>query len=212
MIKIFVDTSVWRYWFTLKANKSFPIAKQEEESKAFNKIFNLALSHPKEFTLLYNDRVENELPDEYRYEHPICFQKIKSLNFMEKICIPLSRANGTYKANGSIKAGGNLGGSLREILSTCGHNHEIAFRNAKPKLKRKENPAHTEPRKKEFDVEHLESALEAEADFFLTADYRLIKRLIRAKKEYQNNRVIDLALNICFRPVDALTKIESREH
>jgi hypothetical protein len=212
MFKVFVDTSVWRHWFTLKAKKSLPKAKQEEDAKAFEKIFNLVLSHPKEFTLLYNDRVENELPDEYRYEHPICFEKIKSLNVMEKSCIPLSRANGTYKADGSIKAGGNFGGSLREILSISGHNHEGAFRNAKPNLKRKENLAHTKPRKKEFDIEHLESALEAEAEVFLTTDYKLMKRLIQAQKEYPDNRVINMALKICFPPVDALTKVETMGH
>jgi len=212
MLKLFVDTVVWRYWFTLKAKKPLPRSNQEEDAKAFDTIFDKASSREQGFILLYNDCVETELPDEYRYNHAICFEKIKSLNFMEKICIPLSRADGTHKLDGSIKAGGKFGGSLREILSISGHSHEIAFRNAKPKLKRKENPAHTEPRKKEFDVEHLESALEAEADFFLTADYKLMGRLIQAKKEYPTNKVIHLALKICFRPVDAVTEIETRGH
>ena len=203
MIKILVDTSVWRHWFALKDKKTFPSPDIEEDAKAFSKIYDMVSSLPQKFLFIYNARVEDEL---YKYKYQICFQKIKSSNYIKKVSIPLSRVDGSYKCNGSMLAGGDFGGSLRDILSMYGYDHDAAFRNAKLNINRK-NSAHTNPRKKEFDIEHLESALEAKSDLFLTSDYKLIRRLNEAARYYPENKEIIFAKKICLRPVDALLKL-----
>lgn len=206
-MKIFVDTCVWRYWLTLQNSR--PIDGPLKESAiAFNKIYREISSHPDKHSFLYNTRIEDELPDDYLRNLPICFKKIITKRFVQKIPIPLSRADGTYKYDGSILCGGKLGGFLREILSMDGYDHETALKNAKPNLKL-ENPAHTNPRKNEFDVEHLESALEANADLFITADQALINRLRHALQLHPENSIIEMANKICGTPFQALIRLEA---
>jgi hypothetical protein len=64
----------------------------------------------------------------------------------------------------------------------------------------------TQPRKEEYDVEHLESALEANADFFLTDDDVLIGRVKRAAERYRNF-AYQRANEICMHPVEALPRL-----
>jgi hypothetical protein len=130
----------------------------------------------------------------------------RDLNFVKKVPIPLSRYDGTYKFDGSILSGGKYGGSLRKVLDVSGYDHEAGFMNARPDME-KPNPAHTKPRRREFDIEHLESALEAEADLFLTTDTKLIRRLAQAKREYPDDTIIDSVQKICLCPADALPKL-----
>ena len=204
MVTIFVDTCVWRHWFTFKAKKPFKSPDLEKNAEAFDKIYEMVIFNPLKFVFLYNACIQNELK-QYSNE----FAELTQPKNFNKIPIPLSRADGTYLANGSILAGGNFGGTVKKILSLDGHDHEEAIQKTPPNMKC-ENPAHNKPRKKEFDIEHLESALEANANIFITTDQKLIDRLDRAKEKYSASEEIALARNTCFRPVDALSELLSK--
>jgi len=244
MIKIFVDTSTWRYWFDKKAGKPFS-SKLEEEINAFNEIFNdIICPRSQKFVLLYNNRVESELGKLYRLD----FEEITYRTKMKRIPIPRSLADSLYKADGSLLAGGKCGGSLHDKLNDCGHDHETALQSSLPdfsqpnpnltnayfkieeysldkltsegipdklienlqqlkdrkpvKIKKflqvlneaigedqvnqykslilKYGFMYTEERRKEFDIEHLESALEAEAHFVITMDKGMRHKLKNA--------------------------------
>ena len=205
-MKLFVDTSVWRHWLTFKNKKLFENHVLEMHAKEFDRIYEIVSSQLFKHVFLYNDRVEGELPDLYLNDLPISFSKIKVNSYFTKTAIPLSRADGTNKADGSLLCGGHFGGTLKEILSIDGYDHQKALQTAVPNYKL-ENPAHTGPRKKEFDVEHIESALEADADLFITADQRLIDRLRRASTLFPENSVINRVNEICVTPSQALSRL-----
>jgi len=206
-MRLFVDTCVWRHWLTLKNNRPFENDVLENFAKEFDRIYERVSDDPLKHVFLYNARIEGELPDHYLSELPMSFSKIKVNSCFRKTAIPLSRADGTYKADGSLLAGGRFGGALRDILSIGGYDHERALQAAVPNSRR-ENPAHTEPRKKEFDVEHLESALEGDADLFITTDQPLIDRLSRALGMLTDNSAVKRANEICVTPSQALCRLQ----
>jgi len=201
MIKIFVDTCVWRHWFTFKAKKTLKNPELKKNAEAFDKIYELVISNPLNFVFIYNACIQNELK-QYSNE----FAKLTQLKNFNNISIPLSRADGTHLADGSVLAGGNFGGTVRKILSLYGHDHEKAIQKTPPDMKNV-NFAHNKPRKKEFDIEHLESALEANADIFITTDQKLIDRLDLAKEKYSASEEVAFARKICFLPVDAISEL-----
>jgi len=92
-----------------------------------------------------------------------------------------------------------------------GHDHEWALRAAIPNSELESpahtKPRHTKPRKKEFDVEHLESALEGDADLFITTDQPLISRLNRALILLMDNSAVTRINEICVTPAQALTRL-----
>jgi len=202
-MRLFVDTCVWRYWLTLKNSILFDKSDFEKHAEDFDKIYEIVSFEPLKYVFLYDARVEGELPDCYLSDHKMAFSQIKENSFCKKVPIPLSRADGTYKLDGSLLGGGKFGGVLRDMLSMDGYDHEKAFQTAVPNIKL-ENPAHTKPRKKEFDIEHLESALEADADLFITADQPLIDRLNRAHGLFTDNLAVKRAYEICVTPSQAL--------
>ena len=205
-MKLFVDTSVWRHWLTFKNKKLFENDVLKNHAKEFDRIYDIVSSQPFKHVFLYNARVEGELPDLYLNNLPISFSKIKVNSYFTETAIPLSRADGTYKADGSLLCGGRFGGTLKGILSIDGYDHQKALQTAVPNYKL-ENPAHTGPRKKEFDVEHIESALEADADLFITADQSLIDRLKRALALLSENSAVKRANEICVTPSQALSRL-----
>ncbi len=207
-MEMFVDTCVWRYWLTLKNSMNFENKFIENDANDFDQIYKIVSSEPLKHVFLYNARIEGELPDSYLNSLLISFSKIKENCYLKKIPIPLSRCDGTYKCDDSLLGGGRFGGELREILSIDGYDHETALKTATPKYNL-ENPAHTKPRKKEFDVEHLESALEACADLFITADQPLIDRLKRAHELLLENLAATRANKICVTPSQALSRLKN---
>lgn len=204
---IFVDTCIWRYWLTLKNGRPFDNRDIEKHATDFDKIYKIVSTGSVPHVFLYNARIEGELPDCYLNELPMSFSKTKENAFLKKIPIPLSRADGTYQCDGSLLRGGRFGGTLICMLSLDGHDHEKALHTAIPNIKL-ENTAHTNPRKMEFDVEHLESALEANADLFITADRPLINRLSRAVKSLPDNAAVINANEICVTPSQALDRLK----
>jgi hypothetical protein len=205
-MRLFVDTCTWRHWLTLKNNRPFENDVLENYAKEFDRVYEIVSSEPLKHAFLYNARIEDELPDYYLSGLPISFSKIKANSYFEKTAIPLSRADGTYKADGSLLYGGRFGGVLTGILSLDGYDHQRALQAAVPNCKL-ENPAHTKPRKKEFDVEHLESALESDADLFITTDQPLIDRLRRALGLLTDNSAVTRANKICVTPSHALSRL-----
>ncbi len=207
-IKIFVDAQVWRHWFTLKAGEAIENPQLEKYAKDFDKICNVIASRPEEFLFLYNTRIEQELPEKHRKGLPVCFETVKSSGLLEHIPIPLTKSDGTYKADGrTTLGGGHFGGRLRGLLNLDGKDHEKRIREARPAFD-KANPAHTKPRRDEFDIEHLESALEAGADFFITSDHKtILDNLEKAFKTYPTDPAILRANEICMTPSAALAKI-----
>lgn len=206
-MRLFVDTCVWRHWLTLKNGRPFENCALEKHATDFDQIYEIVTSESLKHIFLYDARIEGELPDCYLNGFPMSFSKIKENGYFEKIPIPLSRADGTYKADGSLLGGGRFGGSLRDMLSVDGHDHERALRDAVPNSKL-ENPAHTKARKKEFDVEHLESALEGDSDLFITTDQPLIERLRRALRLLTDNPAVPRANEICVTPGQALSRLK----
>lgn len=205
-MKLFVDTCVWRHWLTFKNNKAFEKRALENGAKEFDRIYDIVSSEPLKHIFLYNARIEGELTEYYLTGLPISFSLIKGSAYLERIPIPLSRADGTYKCDGSLLCGGRFGGALRDMLSIDGYDHERALQKAVPNHKLG-NPAHTKPRKKEFDIEHLESALEAAAALFITADQHLLDRLSRALELLPENSAVTRANEICVTPNQALSRI-----
>lgn len=206
-MRLFVDTCVWRYWLTLKNGRPFGNRVLEKHATDFDQIYEIVSSGPLKHVFLYDARIEGELPDCYLNGFPISFSNIREKGYFEKTPIPLSRADGTYKSDGSLLCGGRFGEALRGMLSLDGHDHERALQAAVPNSKL-ENPAHTNPRKKEFDMEHLESALEADADLFITTDQPLIDRLSRGLRLLPDNSAFTRANEICVTPAHALGRLK----
>ncbi len=206
-MRLFVDTCVWWHWLTLKNSRPLENCVLEKHATDFDQIFEIVSSDPLKHIFLYDACIERELPDCYLNGLPMSFSKIKEDGYFKKTPIPLSRADGTYKYDGSLLCGGRFGGALRGMLSLDGHDHERALQTTVPNSKR-ENPAHTKPRKREFDVEHLESALEADADLFITTDQHLIARLNRAIVSLTDNSAVMRANEICVTPGQALSRLK----
>lgn len=208
-MRLFVDTCVWWHWLTLKNNKPFKNHVSQNHAEDFDQIYEIVSSERSKHVFLYNALIEGEFRDCYLNGLPWSFSEISDIHHFEKTPIPLSRCDGTYKADGSILAGGRFGGSLRGILSIDGYDHEKALQKATPNYKRPgNNPVHTKPRKREFDVEHLESALEASADLFITSDQPLIKRLRHASEILKDNLAVTRANEICVTPGQALSRLD----
>ncbi len=207
-MKLFVDTCVWRHWLAFKNKRPFANRALKNDAKEFDRLYGVVSSEPLRHIFLYNARIEGELTECYLNGLPISFSLIKENGYFERIPIPLSRADGTYKCDGSLLCGGRFGGALRSVLSMDGYDHERALQTATPNYSPKGQPAHTKPRKKEFDIEHIESALEAGADLFITTDRPLTNSLKRALRLLPENQAVMRANEICATPGQALSRLD----
>lgn len=204
MHKIFVDTCVWRHWFTFIAAKPLPQERIRQHCESFHKIYDLVRSAPDQACFLYNKRIEDELGESLKSE----FNK-HALPLSQKIPIPLTRCDGTYCFDGSIIFGGEMGGKLRDLLSIQGYPHELKLEQAANDLKEGDFLYNTTPRKREFDIEHLESALEARADLFITNDEKTILAWLQsASPKYDESHPINLINKISKTPTSALLCVQ----
>lgn len=121
--------------------------------------------------------------------------------------IPLSRADGYHKLDGSIKCGGRYGGSLRKLLP-LDHADKLTAA-AKHAQETGMDTEYKEHRKKEFDFEHLEAALELGASYFITTDYALLGRLRGLTVAERKSPPVLRAASIAVRPVDALQALSA---
>lgn len=108
-MRLFVDTCVWRHWLALKNEKPFESHALENDAKEFDQVYEAVSSEPLRHIFLYNARIEEELTECYLKGLPISFSSIKQNGCFERIPIPLSRADGTYKCDGSLLCGGRFG-------------------------------------------------------------------------------------------------------
>lgn len=204
-MQILVDTCVWRHWFTLKSAPERLDAKIWTLSESFNEIYCLATSHPKHVTLLFNALVQYELGNKFSCD----FEKYIT-PVAKKIPIPLSRCDGLHKADGSILHGGRMGGSLEEFLTADGYQQSANIFKEAHQLAKDQNLYQTKPRIREFDVEHMESALEAHANLFLTNDEStIIKRLERMAPLFDHDHPINLIASITKTTTTALLIIKT---
>ncbi len=203
MLSIFVDTCVWHHWFTFDAG-TVPHERIRQHCESFGKIYELVRSSPERARFLYNQRIEDELGERFKNE----FTE-KVLPVSTKIPIPLTRFDGAYCFDGSFLGGGRMGGSLRGLLTLHGYPHDAAVSRAAEALKEGEELYETAPRKREFDIEHMESALEARADLFLTNDERTILEWLQtATTRCEKNHPICLMHSIARTPTAALFYVQ----
>jgi len=203
MLRILIDTCVWRHWFSFKASPSCLSPALRAHSESFDMIYRLVSSSDRaEF--LFNALVKHELGDKYNsefynYIHPIA----------KKIVIPLTRFDGLYCLDGSILCGGRMGGSLNEFLTADGYPQDVMVKEAAAALSDGEKLYETKPRKRELDVEHMESALETEADLFITNDEStIIRRLEAMSSRYDIDHPIHMILSITKTPTSALPYVQ----
>jgi len=202
MLKILVDTCVWRHWFTFNSKPEKLDSEQYQFSHSFDAIYRMSLFSDG-LELLYNALIVHELGLKYKSE---CSKYI--LPIARKIVIPLSRMDGLYKHDGSILFGGKMGGSLKNYLTFYGYQHESMIKKEVRKLKPGEKLYETEPRKKELDVEHMESALEENADLFITNDKKILKRLEEMSLHFDSDHPVNKIFSITRTPADALPYIK----
>ena len=101
-----------------------------------------------------------------------------------------------------------MGGSLRALLTLDGYPQEAAVRQAAGSLREGEKLYEKRPRKREFDIEHMESALEAGASLFLTVDERtILDWLRRAAESHERDHPIALMQTIAKTPTAALFRV-----
>jgi len=139
-----------------------------EESEAVQKIYDLVLNSDS-MQFVFNKRIIDELGSNFAED----FQE-RVFPFAKKIPIPLTRHDGAYKMDGSLLYGGNFGGALRYLLPP---DHPTNLENAARYLAPSDYLYYTKPRKKEFDIEHMESAFECGAELFITTDKKALNLL-----------------------------------
>lgn len=203
MLKILVDTCVWRHWFTFKKSPDKLSLALRAHTESFETLYQI-VTLSKDLELLFNALVEHELGTKFHSEFVDYV-----LPVAKKIVIPLSRCDGLYFHDGSILLGGTMGGSLKSFLAANGYQQEIKVSEAAKNLKESEKLYDTKPRKREMDVEHMESALEANADLFITSDERtIINPLKQMSSGYASNHPINKIYAITKTPTSALSYIK----
>lgn len=126
-----------------------------------------------------------------------------------KVVIPLTRADGLQCFDGSITHGGRMGGKLRPLLALDGNDQDAQVAQAAATLTQDQHLYELPARRKEFDIEHMEAALEADADFFVTVDRSTIINRYRAVREqFRSDAAITRAIDFSVTPGEALGRIK----
>lgn len=203
MYRIFVDTCVWWHWLTHRAGIEITNPDLIMEVVCFDEIYQVVRNRPAQFVFLHNRRIELELGHRFSKDF---FELVLPLS--TSVPLPLTRYDGAYCHDGSILYGGECGGSLRDLLYASGRNHEVELRKAHDRLRQGEPLYKSNARKREFDVEHLESALEAKADIFITNDVSTIITPIKnLAKSYTAEDPVYRIGAILKTPADALKTV-----
>ncbi|WP_439345980.1 hypothetical protein [Vacuolonema iberomarrocanum] len=206
MKTIFIDTCVWWHWFSYLDQPSTLLPKLRAEAEAFQQIYNLVLnSDSKQF--VFNQKILDELGSRFA-EH----FKERVLPFAKKVPIPLTRLDGAYKFDGSFLYGGNFGGELRDLLTIQGYKHADKLEESANSLAAGVYLYNTKPRKKEFDIEHMESALECNAELFITTDKKILDLLKQAVSSYPAQHPIAHMYSISKLPSESLNILMCKNH
>jgi hypothetical protein len=150
--------------------------------------------------LFYSSLTDVEMPE--KLDGP--WQELKRR--MQKTTVVSARANGIYLADGSVSSGSVHGGGLR-CLNDPGFDVSL-LKAAKQSREEGTDKPYMHYRRREFDFDHVEAALEMKADYFITNDRRLMRRIRSAPKNIvKQNITVKLAKRIVCTPQEALTKI-----
>lgn len=217
MIKVAIDTGAVRDAIHWKTNQTEFISGIEKDKKISERLSSAEdfweLIDQEGLLFMYTSLVDHNVGKMRGSQAKGFWGKLKGHPSFEEIPIPLSRADGIHKADGSLLYGGTCGGSLAELLPD---DHEQKYQNyptrissepdhfEKEKLKKK----YLEERHKEFDLEHLEAALEAEADYFITSDFKLLERLESVSPELREKEKIKKACEIACTASEALKRTD----
>ncbi len=127
-----------------------------------------------------------------------------------KVVILLTRADGHFCFNGSIMRGGRMGGKLRPLLALDGNDQDAQVAQAAAALTQDQHLYELPARRKEFDIEHLEAALEADADLFVTVDRStIISRYRAVREQFSGDPVTTRSIDFSVTPGEALEQIAS---
>lgn len=203
MVRIFVDTCVWRHWFTFREDPDKLSKAIRDHSQNFDFIYRAALSSGN-VELLFSSLVEHELGG-YKKEFSGYIIPVA-----RRVAVPFSRFDGLYSADGSVLHGGRMGGKLRCFLEADGYPQDAKVSEAAAGLNDGARLYETKPRRRELDVEHMESALEVMADMFITNDEKtIIEPLARIGGRYSLDHPINLIRSITRTPTSALPSLQN---
>jgi hypothetical protein len=198
VIKVLADTSA--IWDALRF-QSGPDKMEDHDRSDDAKAFWQLLGEST-VTVYYNSLADHSLSGVF----PDLWKETRQR--LMKAPVPLSRADGYYQADGSLKYGGRFGGTLRILLVA---DHKAKLETAVQQFKdTRDDSGYKAQRGKEFDYEHLETALELEAEFFITTDYRLLRRLKTVSRAQRCLAEVQRVIQIVSRPVDALRSIRAK--
>lgn len=197
MLKIFVDTCVWRYWVSWIAGRISDLSPHCADATAFDEVHTAIKRGQVQAQLLYDERVMLELGEVLAAE-----VRKRTEGHSTRVPIPLTRADGSFKHDGSILGGGVHGGSLDVLLTADGLDHERLIHEAAQRAQSAGTFLYDEKiRRKEFDVEHLEASLEAQADYFVTSDVKtIILRLQRLSEKHPDDQALQAVTRTLRRP------------
>lgn len=197
MLKIFVDTCVWRHWLSWIDGRITDTSLHFADATAFDDVLTSIKSGQLQAQLLYDERVVLEL-GERRFTEV----KRRTEGHSSRVPIPGTRADGSYKADGSVLGGGDHGGRLHVMLTADGVAHERLLHEAAVRAQSAGSFLYEEKiRTKEFDVEHLEASLEAHADYFVTTDVNtIILRLQRLSEKFPDDQALQAVTRTLRRP------------
>ncbi len=103
-----------------------------------------------------------------------------------------------------------MGGKLRPLLALDGNDQDAQVAQAAATLTQDQHLYELPARRKEFDIEHLEVALEADADLFVTVDRSTIISRYRAVRElFSGDPVTTRSIDFSVTPGEALEQIAS---
>lgn len=197
MLKIFVDTCVWRHWLSWIAGRISDLSPHCADATAFDDVLMAIKRGHVQAQLLYDERVMLELGEALAAE-----VRRRTEGHSTRVPIPLTRADGSFKADGSILLGGIHGGSLDILLTADGVDHERLVHEAAQRARSAGTFLYDEKiRRKEFDVEHLEASLEANADYFVTSDVKtIILPIQRLSERLPNDKALQAVTRSLRRP------------
>jgi len=206
MLKIFVDTCVWRYWLSWLGGRISDASPHYADATSFDDVVAAIKAGNVQAQLLYDERVMLELGEVLAAE-----VRNRTGTHSTRVPIPLTRADGSFKYDGSVLCGGIYGGTLEVLLTSNGVDHERLIREAAARAQSAGTFLYDERiRRKEFDVEHLEASLEAYADYFVTADARtIILPLQQLAELLPNEQALQTAARSLRRPTELSAELLS---
>lgn len=204
-VRLYVDTVVWWKWLAHRTGQQSKAFTDSElaDVVATQTLFEAGRADPKRVQLLYSALNVLELRRTLRTP----FREVV-VPHAQQVPIPLTRTDGLYFSDGSVLCGGTFGGSLRSLLDLSGGDHEQLLHKVALGLGPGELLYEQGVRRKEFDIEHLEASLEAQATLFVTSDRSTIVRPFRgARRRFSDGSPEACAIDMIVTPPEAVGRL-----